>query len=110
MVILKKNAVMTLYKCSRELVFWKIIRSICEFKIQFFGDDVDIQLHKDYEHIAKYPVYNFRHYLTKLGFKENNSPVPNLDLKLSPSELAEAKTPHSIVQNDKKNHLYLCYS
>jgi hypothetical protein len=35
-------------------------------------------------------VYNFRHY-TKLGFKENNSPVPNLDLKLSPSELAEAK-------------------
>jgi hypothetical protein len=24
-------------------------------KIQFFGDDVDIQLHKDYEHIAKYP-------------------------------------------------------
>jgi hypothetical protein len=38
----------------------------------FFGDDVDdIQLkHKDYEHIAKYPVYNFTHYLTKLGFKE----------------------------------------
>jgi hypothetical protein len=29
--------------------------------------------------------------LTKLGFKENNSPVPNLDLKLSASELAEAK-------------------
>jgi hypothetical protein len=59
--------------------------------------------HKDYEHIAKYPVYNFRHYLTKLGFKENNSPVPNLDLKLSASELAEAKkTLHGIVQNEKK--------
>ena len=74
-------------------------------KYKFFGDDVDdIQLkHKDYEHIAKYPVYNFRHYLTKLGFQENNSPVPNLDLKLSASELAEAKkTLHSIVQNDKK--------
>lgn len=74
-------------------------------KYKFFGDDVDdIQLkYNDYEHIAKYPVYNFRHYLTKLGFKENNSPVPNLDLKLSPSELAEAKkTLYSIVQNDKK--------
>jgi hypothetical protein len=72
-------------------------------KYKFFGDDVDdIQLkHKDYEHIAKYPVYNFRHYLTKLGFKENNSPVPNLDLKLSASELA-AKTLYGIVQNDKK--------
>jgi hypothetical protein len=40
--------------------------------------------HKDYEHIAKYPFTNFRH--IKLGFKENNSPVPNLDLKLSASE------------------------
>jgi ADP-heptose:LPS heptosyltransferase len=74
-------------------------------KYKFFGDDVDdIQLkYKDYEHIAKYPVYNFRHYLTKLGFNQNNSPVPNLDLQLSPSELAEAKkTLHNIVQNDKK--------
>ncbi|NGY37913.1 glycosyltransferase family 9 protein [Flavobacterium sp. XN-5] len=74
-------------------------------KYKFFGDDVDAvqQKHNDYEHIAKYPVYNFRHYLTKLGFKENNSAVPNLDLKLSDSELAEAKKIlHSIVQNDKK--------
>jgi ADP-heptose:LPS heptosyltransferase len=46
-------------------------------------------------------LYNFRHYLTKLGFKENNSPVPNLDLKLSASELAEKKTLYGIVQNDK---------
>jgi ADP-heptose:LPS heptosyltransferase len=74
-------------------------------KYKFFGDDVDDiqQKHNDYEHIAKYPVYNFRHYLTKLGFKENNNPVPNLDLKLSTSELAEAKkTLESIVPNDKK--------
>ncbi|MEZ7497815.1 glycosyltransferase family 9 protein [Flavobacterium sp. Arc3] len=74
-------------------------------KYKFFGDDVDdIQLkHNHYKHIAKYPVYNFRHYLTKLGFKENNSPIPNLDLKLSDSELAEAKkTLQSIVQNNKK--------
>lgn len=74
-------------------------------KYKFFGDDIDDiqQKHNDYEHIAKYPVYNFRHYLTKLGFKENNSAVPNLDLKLSASELAEAKKIlHSIVPNDKK--------
>jgi ADP-heptose:LPS heptosyltransferase len=74
-------------------------------KYKFFGDDVDdIQLkYKDYEHIAKYPVYNFRHYLTKLGFNQNNSPVPNLDLQLSPSELAEGHNIlQSIVQNDKK--------
>jgi ADP-heptose:LPS heptosyltransferase len=74
-------------------------------KYKFFGDDVDnIQAkYNDYEHIAKYPVYNFRHYLTKLGFKENNNPVPSLDLKLSLSELTEAKKAlQSIVQNDKK--------
>jgi hypothetical protein len=56
MVVVKKIQLRHCNKCSRELVFWKIIRSICELKI-FFGDDVDdIQLkHKDYEHIAKYP-------------------------------------------------------
>ena len=74
-------------------------------KYKFFGDDIDdIKLkYQDYEHIAKYPVYNFRHYLTKLGFKENDKPIPSLNLMLSPSEIAEGqKVLQDIVKNDKK--------
>ena len=74
-------------------------------KYKFFGDDIaDLQLkYQDYGHIAKQPVYNFRYYLTKLGFKENDKPVPSLDLKLSNSEIAEGqKLLQEIVKNDKK--------
>ena len=74
-------------------------------KYKFFGDDIDeLQLkYEDYKHIAKQPVYNFRHYLTKLGFKENHKPIPSLNLMLSASEIAEGqKVLQNIVKNDKK--------
>ena len=74
-------------------------------KYKFFGDDIaELQLkYEDYKHIAKQPVYNFRHYLTKLGFKENDKPIPSLNLKLSDSEIAEGqKVLQNIVKNDKK--------
>lgn len=72
---------------------------------KFFGDDVDNLATKydDYDHIAKYPVYNFRHYLHLLGFQENKNPIPPLDIKLSHAELAAAKNSlQDIVKNDKK--------
>jgi ADP-heptose:LPS heptosyltransferase len=74
-------------------------------KFKFFGDvDEDIQSkYDDYEHIAKYPVYNFRSFLTKLGFEKNESPIPSLNLRLSPFEIAEGqKTVKNLVNNDKK--------
>ncbi|MFE3867106.1 glycosyltransferase family 9 protein [Flavobacterium sp. LS2P90] len=74
-------------------------------KYKFFGDDIDeLQLkYEDYKHIAKQPVYNFRHYLTKLGIKENDKPIPSLNLMLSSSEIAEGqKLLQEIVKNDKK--------
>ena len=74
-------------------------------KYKFFGDDIADLQHKyeDYKHIAKQPVYNFRYYLTKMGFKENNNPIPSLNLGLSSSEIAEGqKLLQDIVKNDKK--------
>lgn len=74
-------------------------------KFKFFGDDIDDLSNKfeDYEHIAKYPVYNFRHYLNLLGHPENNNPIPSLNLKLAPSEILAAKTIlDNIIKNDKK--------
>lgn len=74
-------------------------------KYKFFGDmDEDIQLkYDDYQHMAKHPVYNFRNFLTKLGYEKNESPIPPLNLKLSSSEISEGqKTLKQIVNNEKK--------
>lgn len=83
----------------------KLATQFAYSKYKFFGDsDEDNKLkHKDYEHIAKYPVYNFRSYLTQLGLEINENPIPSLNLKLSSLEIAEGKKLlNNIVNNDKK--------
>jgi ADP-heptose:LPS heptosyltransferase len=61
-------------------------------KYKFYGDASDEQESKnDYDHIAKYPVYNFRNYLTKLRVAKSNKIIAPLDLKLSSSEIADGK-------------------
>ena len=74
-------------------------------KYKFFGEvDEDFQLkYENYEHMAKYPVYNFRSFLTQLGFKKNENPIASLDLKLSPLEIAEGhEALKKMVNNEKK--------
>lgn len=60
---------------------------------KLFGDEeTDFESkYPDHTHIAKYPVYNLRSYLSKLGIPNKENPIPTLDLKLNPSELAAAK-------------------
>ena len=45
----------------------------------------------DYEHHAKFPVYNFWKHLEDAGLDAKNRDVPSMDLKLKPSEIAEGK-------------------
>jgi heptosyltransferase III len=56
---------------------------------KLYGEmDEDLGLiYSDYEHYAKNPVYNFRHYVRKMGIDFPNKPIPNLSLKLNPLEL-----------------------
>ncbi len=82
-------------------------------KYKFFGDEIeDIQLkYPDYEHVAKYPVYNFRDYLVRLGFSKSEQPVPSLDIKLSPSEITEGKKIlQGLVNNEKKTICLFTYA
>ncbi|MGZ9734115.1 glycosyltransferase family 9 protein [Flavobacterium sp. GNP002] len=91
----------------------RLSAQFADAKYKFFGEaDETIQLkHTDYEHIAKYPVYEFRSFLTKLGFPKNENPVPPLDLKLSVAELAEGKKiVDKIVPNDKKTIAIFTYA
>ena len=74
-------------------------------KIKFFCDSYNDlkEKYSDYLHIAKFPVYNLRSYLTQLGYSETNKPVPTLNIKLSPAELAKGKAVlDSLVSNTKK--------
>lgn len=74
-------------------------------KSKFFGElnEEIIQKHTDYKHMAKYPVYEFRHYLNQLGYPDQQKDVPTLNIKLNDSELQNAKIVlDQIVPNNKK--------
>ena len=74
-------------------------------KSKFFGEDVEnlSTQNPDYNHIAKNTIYNLRHYLTQIGFEENQSKIPFLNLKLDEKELEDGKKKlQDIVKNDKK--------
>jgi ADP-heptose:LPS heptosyltransferase len=83
----------------------KLYTLLARSKYKVFGEDnEDILLKfKDYEHIAKYQVYSYRNYLSKLGFDNNDKPVIGLNLKLSDFEIeAGQKILKELVNNEKK--------
>lgn len=83
----------------------KLLTQISKAKFKIFGDHYEkmASKHPDYEHISKYPVYNLRHYLKKLGLSETNSSVPLLDIKLKDSEIEVGKKIlDTIIKNQKK--------
>lgn len=76
-------------------------------RFKFFNDvDEDLQMkYEDYGHMAKFPVYNFRSNLIRLGFNgiDIDKPIPVLNIKLSPSEIATGKKIlDSLVDKGKK--------
>jgi len=53
--------------------------------------------------MAKYPVYELRHYLNQLGYPDQQKAVPSINIKLSEKELQDAKSIlDKLVPNDKK--------
>lgn len=74
-------------------------------KYKFFGDlDEATQLKfGDHQHLAKFPVYSFRNYMSRLRNAKNEPQIPSIDLKLSTAEIAEGKKLlDSIVDPGKK--------
>lgn len=56
----------------------------------------------DHQHIAKYPVYSFRHFIQRLGYPGSDRPVPSLDLRVTADERSQGKKLlHDIVGNDR---------
>lgn len=71
----------------------RLLTQISKSKIKIFCDDYEgmVLEHADYQHISKYPIYNLRHYLKKLGISDTNTPLPLLDIKLTDFEIANGK-------------------
>jgi ADP-heptose:LPS heptosyltransferase len=79
----------------------------------FFGDNESEFENKytDYVHMAKYPVYSLREYLTALGIKSENQQVPFLDIKLSEIEKADGKTKlNALLQNNRQTICLFTYA
>lgn len=82
----------------------RLSTQLAKSKYKVFGevDDSIQDTFEDYEHIAKYPVYNLRNYLSKIGFPDNTNPIFTLNIKLKDTEVANGKTIlKDIVKNNK---------
>lgn len=73
-------------------------------KYKFFGDlPENVKLnYEDQAHIAKYPVYNFRYFLSQFGIEDKKEPVALLDLKLTNEEVSKGKTILSSIVDEQK--------
>ncbi len=74
-------------------------------KFKFFGEENEViaKQYPDFNHMAKYPIYEFRYYLNQLGFPNQQKEVPTINIKLSDTELQDAKLVlDNLVPNDKK--------
>jgi len=62
-------------------------------KHKISGDEIESIQSKfpNYAHHAKFPVYNFRHYLSEMGYPQQDRPIPSLNLKLNLHEIAKGR-------------------
>ena len=83
----------------------RLLTQLAKSKFKIFGESSEFieNEYPDYKHISKYPIYNLRHYLTRLGISNTNKPLPVLDIKLSDDEISNGKKIlNDIIKNDKK--------
>ena len=71
----------------------RLLTKTAKAPYKIFGDfDVENQKSRtDFIHISKRPIYNLRHYLTRVGHQSLTSKISCLDLKLTQDELKEGK-------------------
>lgn len=118
---IKKQSYDLVINADRNSSSGKLLTQLAKAKIKVFGDiDESIkETYLDHEHISKYPVYNLRFYLTKLGLDKPEAEMPVLDIKLSDEEIANGKTIlNDIIKNNGKKTICIytnatgnkCYS
>lgn len=90
---LKKNKYDLAINADKNSSSGRLSIQLVNAKFKCFGEqatDLSSQF-SDYAHIAKYPVYDLRHFLASVGMNVSNTPIPNLLLQLSAEEIAKGK-------------------
>lgn len=92
MGIEKKNYDMVL-NVDKDSSSGRLAVEVSHAEYKFYGDAVSVneEHESDYRHIAKYPVYNFREYLSAIGVAVQSNEVPKIDLKLSELEIEKGR-------------------
>src|SRR6056300_1205252 len=83
----------------------RLLTSLSRARLKVFGDvhESITEKHDDYMHISKYPIYNLRYFLGKIGLPYNEGDLPVLDIKLNDEEIANGKLIlDKVTKNDKK--------
>ncbi len=83
----------------------RLLTQLSKAKLKIFGDvhEQIQETYPDYKHISKYPIYNLRYVLNKLGFPERTQALPILDIKLYKQEIDKGKNIlNGIVKNTNK--------
>jgi len=89
----------------------RLSTQVTNSKLKFFGESFSEETCNNEKHIAKYPVYNYRKFLTSLGYAINEKPIPSLDLKLTDSEIVAGKNSlKEIIKNNKKTICIFTYA
>lgn len=70
----------------------KILTYLAKAKYKIFEPLEDEVSPEEAVHMAKQSIYTTRHYLEKIGYPKNVNKIPNLDLKLTESELLNGKS------------------
>lgn len=98
----------------------RLLTNMSSATIKIFGDmheDIKKQ-YADHRHKSKYPIYNLRACLLRLGLSNEKKAIPVLNIKLDDSEIAEGKRILDKIVNDNKKTICIytnatgnkCYS
>lgn len=83
----------------------RLLTELSRSKFKIFCDDYEGMAleHADYRHISKYPIYNLRHYLKKMGISNANATMPLMDIKLTDQEIENGKKMlETIIRSQRK--------
>ncbi|APY12315.1 ADP-heptose--LPS heptosyltransferase [Seonamhaeicola sp. S2-3] len=83
----------------------RLLTQSAKAKFKLFGESTpEIEnKYSDYEHISKYPIYNLRYFLEKLGVEIPKTKLPLLDIKLTDAEIENGKIIlDNLIKNNKK--------
>lgn len=98
----------------------RLLTNMSRATIKVFGDvrEETKKQYADYRHMSKFPIYNLRTCLLRLGLPNEKKAIPVLDIKLDDSEITDGKGILEKVTNDNKKTICIytnatgkkCYS